>query len=110
MSWFRKFRILCFYHVVLHNFQPLHRVSRLRRTICAASRPERERQRINWLRMSILMTRGKSYARRLQVYFQWTSKNGIFGWFCRQVTGKTHFRCLLCLIAGGADEFEVSYR
>ena len=84
-------------------------VSRLRRSICARFRPERERQRINWLRMSILMTRGKGYARRLQVYFQWTSKNGIFGWICRQITGKTHFRCLLCLIAGGLDDFEVSF-
>ena len=81
-------------------------VSRLRRAICAQFRPERERQRINWLRMSILMTRGKSYARRLQAYFQWTSKNGMFGWLCRQVTGKTHFRCVLCLIAGSMDDAE----
>ena len=74
-----------------------------RRYICVLNRPLRERQRINWLRMSIKMTRGKGYLKRFKVYAQLTSKNGIIGMIARIVTGKTHYRCLQCLVAGGAD-------
>jgi len=31
---------------------------------------------------------------------QLTSKNGIVGWIARQLSGKTFFRCLVCLKAG----------
>ena len=74
-----------------------------RRYICVLNRPLRERQRINWLRMSIKMTRGKGYLKRFKVYAQLTSKNGIIGMIARIVTGKTHYRCLQCLVAGGAN-------
>lgn len=74
-----------------------------RRYICVINRPLRERQRINWLRMSIKMTRGKGYLKRFKVYAQLTSKNGIIGMIARIVTGKTHYRCLQCLVAGGAN-------
>ena len=53
--------------------------------------------------MSIKMTRGKGYLKRFKVYAQLTSKNGIIGMIARIVTGKTHYRCLQCLVAGGAD-------
>ena len=59
--------------------------------------------------MSMKMTRGKSYVKRLQVHFQWSSRNGIIGWLARQITGKTRFRCLVCLVAGGSSEFEVKH-
>ena len=49
------------------------------------------------------MTRGKGYLKRFKVYAQLTSKNGIIGMIARIVTGKTHYRCLQCLVAGGAD-------
>jgi len=78
-------------------------ILRFRRYICVINRPLRERQRINWLRMSIKMTRGKGYLKRFKVYAQLTSKNGIIGMIARIVTGKTHYRCLQCLVAGGAN-------
>ena len=53
--------------------------------------------------MSIKMTRGKGYLKRFKVYAQLTSKNGIIGMIARIVTGKTHYRCLQCLVAGGAN-------
>ena len=75
-------------------------ILRIRRYICEIHRPTRERQRINWLRMNIKMTRGKGYAKRVKVFMQLSSKNGLMGWIARIVTGKTYYRCLVCLKAG----------